>query len=119
MKNRQLLSVCLNQVKNRPLLSVCLVVLLAVAASVLCGEERIIGELRSSPLEAAVPPEETVLVQGQVYRVAPKAESQALYLKNNSIQYQKQIFQESRMIIYTDPNVQVDIGNIVRGEGKV
>ena len=119
MKNRQLLSVCLNQVKNRPLLSVCLVVLLTVAASVLCGEERIIGELRSSPLEAAVPPEETVVVQGQVYRVAPKAESQVLYLKNNSIQYQKQIFQESRMIIYTDPNVQVDIGNIVRGEGKV
>lgn len=119
MKNRQLLSVCLNQVKNRPLLSVCLVVLVTVTASVLCGEERIIGELRSSPLEAAVPPEETVVVQGQVYRVAPKAESQVLYLKNNSIQYQKQIFQESRMIIYTDPNVQVDIGNIVRSEGKV
>jgi len=114
-----LLSACLEAVKNRPLLSVCLVVLTAVITSVLCGEEKLIKELRPSPLEADVPPKAPVIVQGQVYQVEMKSESQALYLKDNSIQYQKKIFQESRIIIYADPDLQVDMGNIVRAEGKV
>lgn len=119
MKGRQILSMCLCKVKNRQLLSVCLVVLAVITAAILCGEDRLIRELRPSPLETSVLPGETVTVQGQVYRVEAKPESQALYLKDNSIQYQKKLFQESRIIIYTDPDLQVDMGNIVRAKGKV
>ena len=96
---------CLCKVKNRQLLSVCLVVLAVITAAILCGEDRLIRELRPSPLETSVLPGETVTVQGQVYRVEAKPESQALYLKDNSIQYQKKLFQESRIIIYTDPDL--------------
>ncbi len=110
---------CLAVIKNRQLLFVCLVVLAGITGAVLWGEEKFIRELRPSPLESAVPPEEPVMVQGQVYRVEQKDKSQALYLKNNSIQYQKQLFQESRMIIYVDSNLQIKMGNIVRAEGKV
>ena len=114
MKDRQIISVCLDEMKNRRLLTVCLIALTIIAAAVLKGEDRLIHELRPSPLEAAVPQKETVMVQGRVYRVEPKADSQVLYLKDNSIQYHKKIFQESRIIIYTDPDLQVDMGNIVR-----
>ncbi len=119
MKERAWRPVCLEAIKNRPLLSVCLVVLALITAAVLRGEERLVRELRPSPLESAVPPDETVTVQGQVYRIENKNEIQVLYLKNNSIQYQKQLFQESRMIIYADPDLQIDMGNKVRAEGKV
>ncbi len=119
MKERAWRPVCLEAIKNRPLLSVCLVVLALITAAVLRGEERLVRELRPSPLDSAVPPDETVTVQGQVYRIENKNEIQVLYLKNNSIQYQKQLFQESRMIIYADPDLQIDMGNKVRAEGKV
>ena len=119
MKERAWRPVCLEAIKNRPLLSVCLVVLALITAAVLRGEERLVRELRPSPLESAVPPDETVTVQGQVYRIENKNEIQVLYLKNNSIQYQKQLFQESRMIIYADPDLQIDMGNKVKAEGKV
>lgn len=105
--------------KNRQLLSLCLIVLTVITAAVLCGEDRLISELRPSPLRSAVPQKETVTVQGRVYRVEPKSESQALYLKDNSIQYQKKIFQESKIIIYADPDLQINMGNIVRAEGRV
>ncbi len=119
MKERAWRPVCLEAIKNRPLLSVCLVVLALITVAVLRGEERLVRELRPSPLESAVPPDETVTVLGQVYRIENKNEIQVLYLKNNSIQYQKQLFQESRMIIYADPDLQIDMGNKVRAEGKV
>ncbi len=105
--------------KNRQLLSLCLIVLTVITAAVLYGEDRLISELRPSPLRAAVPQKETVTVQGRVYRVEPKSESQALYLKDNSIQYQKKKFQESKIIIYADPDLQINMGNIVRAEGRV
>ena len=119
MKDRQIISVCLDEMKNRRLLTVCLIALTIIAAAVLKGEDRLIHELRPSPLEAAVPQKETVMVQGRVYRVEPKADSQVLYLKDNSIQYHKKIFQESRIIIYINSDLQVNMGNIIRAEGKV
>ena len=119
MKDRQIISVCLDEMKNRRLLTVCLIALTIIAAAVLKGEDRLIQELRPSPLEAAVPQKETVMVQGRVYRVEPKADSQVLYLKDNSIQYHKKIFQESRIIIYINSDLQVNMGNIIRAEGKV
>ena len=79
MKDRQIISVCLDEMKNRRLLTVCLIALTIIAAAVLKGEDRLIQELRPSPLEAAVPQKETVMVQGRVYRVEPKADSQVLY----------------------------------------
>ena len=94
MKYRQFLSICLKEVKNRPLLAVCLVILTVITVAVLGGEDRLIRELRPSPLETAAPQKETVIVKGQLYKSESKAKSQVLYLKDNSIQYQKKIFQE-------------------------
>ena len=119
MKERIWRPAFLEVIKNRPLLSVCLMVLTVITAAVLWAQGRFVRELRPSPLESAAPPGETVTVQGQVYRVENKKDNQELYLKNNSIQYQNQLFQESRMIIYADPDLQVNMGSKVRAEGKV
>ena len=119
MKYRQFLSICLKEVKNRPLLAVCLVILTVITVAVLGGEDRLIRELRPSPLETAAPQKETVIVKGQLYKSESKAKSQVLYLKDNSIQYQKKIFQESKIIIYTDPDLKVNMGNFVTVKGKV
>ena len=48
--------------RNRPLLSLCLVILTAVTLSVVCGGEKLIRELRPSPLEKNVPPGGSVMI---------------------------------------------------------
>lgn len=105
--------------RNRPLLSLCLVILTAVTLSVVCGGEKLIRELRPSPLEKNVPPGGSVMICGQIYRAETGTDYQALYLCSNSIQYQKDIFQESKIILYTDSEEQFHIGNKVEARGEV
>lgn len=105
--------------KNRPLLSVCLIILMMVAVSIAVGGERFVKELRPSPLECIVSQGDTISLQGQIYYFEQKDKYQAVYLKNNSIQYEKQSFQESKIIVYIDPDLQVNIGNVIQAEGEV
>ncbi len=105
--------------KNRPLLYTCLVILLFISLAVLCGESRIIKELAPSPLETAAPQNGAVTVLGEVYRIEQKTEYQALFLKDNSIQYQSKTFQESKIIVYTDSEIKINIGYQVKAAGKV
>ncbi|MCI9229160.1 MAG: ComEC family competence protein [Dorea sp.] len=105
--------------KDRPFMYSCLVLLAIITLAVTCGKGKFIRELRPSPLESAVPPKGLAVLQGQVYQTEQRSDYQRLYLKNNSIRYQNQTFQESRIIIYTDSELQIHIGNTVRARGEV
>ncbi len=105
--------------KDRPLMYTCLVILVLIMLAVTCGREKLVRELRPSPLESAAPPGGAVVLQGQVYQTEQRSDYQRLYLKDNSIQYQEQTVRESRMIIYTDSNLQIHMGNKIRVRGEV
>ncbi len=97
----------------------CLVILVLIMLAVTCGREKLVRELRPSPLESAAPPGGAVVLQGQVYQTEQRSDYQRLYLKDNSIQYQEQTVQESRIIIYTDSNLQFHMGNKIKVRGEV
>lgn len=111
--------------KNRPLFCVCLAVLLILCLAVLGGGEKLIKELRPSALEEHLSSGERVAVQGRVYWLEQKQNSQTIYLKDNSIwkyqeyQNKKQLFHESNIILYTDSNLKLNMGNTIRAEGEV
>ena len=105
--------------KDRPLMYTCLVISVLIMLAVTCGKEKLVRELRPSPLESAVPQGSSVLLQGQVYQTEQRSDYQRLYLTDNSIQYQEQTVRESRMIIYTDSNLQIHMGNKIRVRGEV
>lgn len=135
--------------RDRPLLYLCLVIAAAVMLSVLCGGERFVRELRPSALERSVPEGDIAAVIGRVYRIEQKENCQALYLEKNFVKYRKKTereqscregsvqgeayreqsvreeanqeesFQESRIIIYTDSEIQFQIGNRVEAKGEV
>ncbi len=105
--------------KDRPLMYTCLVILVLIMLAVTCGKEKLVRELRPSPLESAVPPGDLIVLQGQVYQTEQRSDYQRLYLKDNSIQYQEQTIQESRIIIYTDSNLQIHMGNKIKVRGEV
>ena len=104
--------------KDRPFMYTCLVLLAVITLAVTCGKEKVIRELRPSPLESAVPPQGMVTLQGQVYRTEQRSEGQRLYLKNNSIRYQNRAFQESKIIIYTDSKLQIHTGDKIQVKGE-
>ena len=52
--------------KDRPLMYTCLVILVLIMLAVTCGREKLVRELRPSPLESAAPPGGAVVLQGQV-----------------------------------------------------
>ena len=105
--------------RNRPLLMVCLLILTVIVTAVWGGGEKLIKELRPSPLEKYVQEEEFLIVCGKIYRIEQKETCQALYLKNNSIKSENQLFQESKIIIYTDSDLQLHIGNEITARGEV
>jgi len=80
--------------KDRPLMYTCLVISVLIMLAVTCGKEKLVRELRPSPLESAVPQGSSVLLQGQVYQTEQRSDYQRLYLTDNSIQYQEQTVRE-------------------------
>ena len=109
--------------KNRPLLCTCLILLAGVVLSVFAGGSALIRQLRPSPLEIRAKQGEVLAITGQAYKIEKREKHQAVYLKNNSIlqiqKDQKQSFQESKFILYTDPEIQIHIGNAIRAAGEV
>ena len=109
--------------KNRPLLCTCLILLAGVILSVFAGGSALIRQLRPSPLEIHAKQGEVLAITGQAYKIEKKEKHQAVYLKNNSIlqiqKDQKQSFQESKFILYTDPEIQIHIGNAIRAAGEL
>ena len=109
--------------KNRPLLCTCLILLAGVVLSVFAGGSALIRQLRPSPLEIRAKQGEVLAITGQAYKIEKREKHQAVYLKNNSIlqiqKDQKQSFQESKFILYTDPEIQIHIGNAIRAAGEL
>ena len=109
--------------KNRPLLCTCLILLAGVVLSVFAGGSALIRQLRPSPLEIHAKQGEVLAITGQAYKIEKKEKHQAVYLKNNSIlqiqKDQKQSFQEPNFILYTDPEIQIHIGNAIRAAGEL
>lgn len=109
--------------KNRPLLCTCLILLAGVVLSVFAGGSALIRQLRPFPLEIRAKQGEVLAITGQAYKIEKREKHQAVYLKNNSIlqiqKDQKQSFQESKFILYTDPEIQIHIGNAIRAAGEL
>lgn len=105
--------------KDRPLLFVCLVIVVSVILAVTAGGERMIRELRASPLELYAEEGQRVCGIGEVYRIEQKTKIQAVYLKNVSMRCGEASFFENHLLIYTNPHIQLKIGNTVEVLGEV
>ncbi len=105
--------------KNRPLCSICLILFLLAGAGIHAGGRRLVKELRPSPLETTAYGGESICLTGRVYEKEMKDKYQILYLKDNSINIQRQSLKESRIIIYDELKTKVHIGQLVQAEGEV
>lgn len=78
-------------------------------------------ELRPSQLEIHATEGDAVTLCGKIYRQEQKENGQTVYLKHNSIYSisNKYKFQESNIIIYTNSNEKLHIGNRIRVHGNV
>lgn len=78
-------------------------------------------ELRPSQLEIHTTEGDAVTLCGKIYRQEQKENGQMVYLKHNSIYSisNKSKFQESNIIIYTNSNEKLHIGNRIRVHGNV
>lgn len=75
-------------------------------------------DLKPTRLETAIGTEEQVTLEGTVYRREKKPEYNVVYLKDNSVQLNKQIYQESKILVYIETENHISIGNRVRLTGK-
>lgn len=73
----------------------------------------------SSDSESAREKTADALVQGCVYKKSNTLKNQVLYLKNNSITYQNQIYNESKIIIYDKTFSNIPIGATVQIYGRL
>lgn len=105
--------------RDRPLCGICLILALLICITVYAGKGPAAKNLRPSPLKQTVPEDEVLILEGQVYQKEIKEKYQILFLKNNSINYQKQSFTEPKVIVYDKDKKEVHIGNEVRVTGTV
>lgn len=105
--------------RNRPLGSVCLVLAAVICVCVYVGKGEAAERLTISPVQERVADGSMICLEGQVYQKEIKEKYQVLYLKNNSIYYQKQSLLEPRIIIYDEGKKEIQIGNSVRAEGML
>lgn len=107
---------------KRPL---CLIAVLILGIQVLwAGGFRKAKDLKPSPIEKASVSEETVTVEGTVYRREERPEYQMCYLTKNQICLKQQIIYESKILVYIKQHENqtsnlIEIGNKVRLTGKV
>ncbi|MBQ8559898.1 MAG: DNA internalization-related competence protein ComEC/Rec2 [Tyzzerella sp.] len=104
--------------KKRPLCMMCLIFLAIKGVMMIFAGGQFLVNVPASSIFFEEGQEKSVLVQGQVYKKGNTSKVQILYLKNNSIIYQKQSFYESNLIIYMDIGEEVPIGKSVCISGK-
>ena len=61
--------------------------------------------------------EVSVMVEGQIYKKTNTSNSQILYLKNNSIKFQNQVFYDSKLVVYMKDEAQYPIGKTIAFRG--
>lgn len=104
--------------KNRPLCSICLFLFVLMCVGIFTGKDKVVQELRPSPVETYVEEGEAITFAGRLYQREIKDNYQILYLKNNSIEYQEQSLHESKMIVYDKKKIEIHIGEKIKGYGK-
>lgn len=105
--------------RDRPLCSFCLFSFLLIFVCVLSGGAKFLKELRPSVLEQIIPQDAQVRLTGQVYDIELKEKYQILYLKNISVIYQNKSLKESRIIIYDEEKLNIEIGNQLEVGGSL
>lgn len=105
--------------KNRPLLSGCLSGFLLISLCIIMGGARFVKELRPSVLEEVIERKAVVRLYGQIYDIDVKDQYQIIYLKNNSIIYQNKSFEESKILIYDETKLNIEIGNQIEVSGEL
>lgn len=101
---------------KRPLCAAA-VFFLGIQAVLACGFQTS-KDLKPTLLETALESEETVKLEGTVFRREEKPEYKVLYLKDNSIYLKNQLFRESKILVYIKTNDPISIGNHIRVTGK-
>lgn len=69
-------------------------------------------------LEKQIEGKAPVILEGTVCRREEKAEYEALYLKNNQIHFNNQVFYESKVLVYIETKNQTKIGNRIKISGE-
>ena len=105
--------------RDRPLFSGCLLGLLIISFCVITGGAGFIKELRPSVLHNTINENSIIKLSGQVYDIDVKHNYHILFLKNNSILYQNNSFKESRIIVYDEEKLNIEIGNKVSVTGEI
>ncbi len=108
----------MKDLKNRPLCGACLLFILLLCIAVCGGKDKVIKELRPSPMELHVQEGERIVLTGRVYKKQVRESFQILYLKDNSIENQEQSFKESRALVYNEAKEEIHIGQTVRIAGE-
>ncbi len=105
--------------RDRLLCSGCLIVFLLMALCVITQGAKFVKELRPSALEQKVTEGENIRLTGDVYHIDVREKYQIIYLKNSSVNYHNKSLKESRIIVYDEEKLNIDIGNKIEVNGKV
>lgn len=108
----------MRELNNRPLCRACLLCILLICIAVCAGKDKVIKELRPSPMELHVQEGERIALTGRVCQKQARENYEILYLKDNSITCQERSFKESKIIVYNEKKEKIHIGQTVRITGK-
>lgn len=104
--------------RKRPLCLACLAVLIVQVICFITGGGSACRNAPAGTVFHEGPSEKYISLQGTVYRKVHKSDYQILYLKDNSISYYNQSYEESHILIYDDKFHDIDIGNIIYVSGN-
>lgn len=109
--------------KKRILFTICLFLFCLGFGAVHFAGEYFLEELQPSQTEKYIPPDSTVHLEGEVYRKEAREDYQILYLKNNSIIYNRPFknnsLQESKILLYDPQKTAIKTGNKVQASGNL
>ena len=102
--------------KKRPLCTICLMFLIIRSLLLFINGQPFV-RLPVSSIFYEMEEEKEVLLEGTVYQKSNTEKNQVLYLKNNSITYQKKTFYESNILIYDNSFEEISIGAEIKVTG--
>ena len=105
--------------RTRPLFTVLLLFLVIQSIKIILTDRQTLLEVPASSIFCEQTRAKGAVVCGEVYKRALKPEYQTLYLKNNSITFQNQTYQESYIIVYEDSFQEIKIGQRVTVQGAL
>ena len=105
--------------KKRPLCTIILLFLVFQSVKYIMTDEQALVEVPASSIFFEQTRAKGAVICGEVYKKIIEPEYQILYLKNNSITFQNQSYQEPYMIVYEDTFQKIKIGQGVTLQGTL